>query len=91
MSKSSNKANNKKVKVSTDELIDSAIAQQNNWMENRRNFARRFLKTLNIFARPAPKKDDDGVAIVQDKQQRKTGLRRVHQERQQRPPCRLLL
>ncbi len=74
MSKSSNKANNKKVKVSTDELIDSAIAQQNNWMENRRNFARRFLKTLNIFARPAPKKDDDGVAIVQDKQQRKTGL-----------------
>lgn len=74
MSKSSNKANSKKVKVSTDELIDSAIAQQNNWMENRRNFARRFLKTLNIFARPAPKKDDDAMASTQNKQQRKTGL-----------------
>lgn len=74
MSKSNNKANSKKVKVSTDELIDSAIAQQNNWMENRRNFARRFLKTLNIFARPAPKKDDDAMASTQNKQQRKTGL-----------------
>lgn len=74
MSKSSNKANSKKVKVSTDELIDSAIAQQNNWMENRRNFARRFLKTLNIFARPAPKKDDDAMVSTQNKQQRKTGL-----------------
>ncbi|MDE5615721.1 MAG: LysM peptidoglycan-binding domain-containing protein [Alphaproteobacteria bacterium] len=47
-----------KIKPSTDDLIDSAIAQQNSWMENRRAFAQRFLKSLNIFARPNPKKSD---------------------------------
>lgn len=65
MSKNNNKATNMgKTKRSTDDLIDSAIAQQNDWMENRRNFARRFLKTLNIFARPAPKKDDAASDVV---------------------------
>ncbi len=49
------KNTSQKRKPSTDDLIDSAIAQQNSWMENRRAFARRFLHTLNIFARPAPK------------------------------------
>lgn len=53
-----------KVKRSTDDLIDSAIEQQNNWMEKRRTFARKFLKTLNIFARPAPKKEDEGASNV---------------------------
>lgn len=65
------KYNTKKIKRSTDELIDSAIAQQNTWMEKRRNFARRFLKTLNIFARPAPKKEEN---IVVEKKENKTGL-----------------
>lgn len=66
---------NKKVKRSTDDLIDSAIAQQNTWMENRRTFARSFLKTLNIFARPAPKKDEEVVANSAIKStQRKSGL-----------------
>lgn len=66
---------NKKVKRSTDDLIDSAIAQQNTWMENRRTFARSFLKTLNIFARPAPKKDKEVVANSAIKiTQRKSGL-----------------
>ena len=65
MSKNNNKATNMgKTKRSTDDLIDSAIAQQNDWMENRRNFARRFLKTLNIFARPAPKKDNAASDVV---------------------------
>jgi len=45
-----------KNKQSTDALIDNAIDQQNSWKENRRAFARKFLKTLNIFARPAPHK-----------------------------------
>lgn len=74
MAKSNNKSGSKKVKVSIDELIDSAIAQQNNWMENRRNFARRFLKTLNIFARPAPKKEDDVVVVPSQNKTQKTGL-----------------
>ena len=59
MSKNNNSKNNMgKTKRSTDDLIDNAIAQQNDWMENRRTFARRFLKTLNIFARPNPKPQD---------------------------------
>lgn len=64
-------AKNNKMKRSTDELIDNAIAQQNTWMENRRTFARSFLKTLNIFARPAPKKEEN---IVVEKKENKTGL-----------------
>ncbi len=56
-------ANKSKTKRSTDELINSAIAQQNNWKENRRTFARRFLKTLNIFARPAPKPENESANV----------------------------
>ena len=54
MSKKYTKKN--KIKQSTDALIDNAIDQQNSWKENRRAFAQKFLKTLNIFARPAPDK-----------------------------------
>lgn len=66
---------NKKIKRSTDDLINDAIAQQNDWMENRRNFARRFLKTLNIFARPAPRPDDVATAVRPEKQSKHSGLR----------------
>lgn len=45
-----------RTKRSTDDMIDDAIAQQNDWLENRRSYARRFLKTLNIFARPSVNK-----------------------------------
>ena len=65
---------NKNKKTSTDDLIDSAIAQQKDWMENRRTFARKFLKTLNIFARPAPKKDDTVVATRVVENRRRSGL-----------------
>lgn len=51
-------------KRSTDDLINDSIAQQNAWMENRRNFARRFLKSLNIFARPKQTRDTTVVAPV---------------------------
>jgi len=52
-------SDDKKQKPSVDELIDNAVAQQNQWLENRRAFARRFLHTLNIFARPAPRPQSD--------------------------------
>lgn len=65
---------NKNKKTSTDDLIDSAIAQQKDWMENRRTFARKFLKTLNIFARPAPKKDDAVVTTQVVENRRRSGL-----------------
>lgn len=55
-----------KNKQSTDELIASAIDQQNSWRENRRTFARKFLKTLNIFARPAPTTNENGDVVATD-------------------------
>ena len=71
----SNKNTIGKTKRSTDDMIDDAIAQQNDWLENRRSYARRFLKTLNIFARPANK--DEKVVIVEKKTKEKSdgGLR----------------
>ncbi len=39
-----------KTKRSTDNMIDEAIAQQNNWLNRRRNFTRRFLKSVNVFS-----------------------------------------
>ena len=53
-----------KTKRSTDEMIDDAIAQQNDWLENRRSYARRFLKTLNIFARPSVQKQDSVNDVI---------------------------
>jgi len=48
----STKATMGKTKRSTDNMIDDAIAQQNDWLENRRSYARRFLKKFHIFAKP---------------------------------------
>ena len=42
-----NTANMGKTKRSTDNLIDDAIARQDNWLSRRRRFTRRFLKSLN--------------------------------------------
>lgn len=39
-----------KTKRSTDNMIDEAIAQQNSWLNRRRNFTRRFLKSINVFS-----------------------------------------
>ncbi len=59
MAKNNAKKNNMgKTKRSTDDIINDSIAQQNAWQENRRSFAKRFLKTLNVFAKPAPVKSD---------------------------------
>lgn len=54
-----------KTKRSTDNMIDDAIAQQNDWLENRRSYARRWLKTFNIFARPAK---SEKIVVVEKKQ-----------------------
>ena len=50
-----------KTKRSTDSMIDDAIAQQNDWLANRRNFTRRFLKTLNVFSDQEPEKQKKTV------------------------------
>ena len=58
MSKQS-KGNMGKTKRSTDDMINDAIAQQNDWLENRREYTRGFLKSLNMFARPSNKKQTE--------------------------------
>ena len=63
-----NQNNMGKTKQSTDDMIDSAIAQQNDWLENRREYTRGFLKSLNLFARPAEKKTEDNQDVVKNKQ-----------------------
>lgn len=60
-----------KTKRSTDDMIDNAIAQQNDWLENRRSYARRFLKTLNIFARPSNKNNTPAPAKKTEKKSEK--------------------
>lgn len=52
----SKKNNIGQTKRSTDDLINDAISQQNDWLENRREYTRGFLKSLNLFARPSIKK-----------------------------------
>ena len=49
-----------KTKRSTDNMIDEAIAQQNSWLNRRRNFTRRFLKSVNVFSH----RDDENEKIV---------------------------
>ena len=45
----SNKQNMGSTKRSTDDLINDAISKQNDWLENRRTYTRKFLKKLNVF------------------------------------------
>lgn len=54
----SKKNNMGQTKRSTDDLINDAISQQNDWLENRREYTRGFLKKLNLFARPSAKKPE---------------------------------
>lgn len=70
-----NQSNMGKTKRSTDDMIDSAIAKQNDWLENRREYTRGFLKSLNLFARK--KSDENNVEIKpeQKKNSKKSLLR----------------
>ncbi len=54
----SKKNNMGQTKRSTDDLINDAISQQNDWLENRREYTRGFLKKLNLFARPSSNKTE---------------------------------
>ena len=51
-----NKKDMGKTKRSTDDLIDSAISKQNDWLENRRAYTRSFLKKLNVFSKQESEK-----------------------------------
>lgn len=66
MSKQNKNSNMGKTKRSTDDLINDAIAQQNDWQENRREYTRGFLKSLNMFARPSIKKQENQSVAATD-------------------------
>ena len=71
MSNTNNKnANIGKTKRSTDDLINDALAQQNDWLENRRTYTRGFLKSLNMFA-----KTSDEVKQAETKKEPKTEVK----------------
>ena len=73
-----NKNNMGQTKRSTDEMINDAIAQQNDWLENRREYTRSFLKSLNLFARPGNKSVENqsvDKADIEAARNRKSGLR----------------
>lgn len=79
MAKKNNKnVNMGKTKRSTDDLINDAIAQQNDWLENRREYTRGFLKSLNLFARPSEKKVAESQTTekqsVENARTRRTGV-----------------
>lgn len=65
-----------KTKRSTDDLINDAIAKQNDWLEQRRSFTRSFLKNLNVFAKPSEKnqeKNKADIVIEENKKSMKKG------------------
>lgn len=66
MSKQNKNNNMGKIKRSTDDMINDAIAQQNDWQENRREYTRGFLKSLNMFARPSVKKQENQSVAATD-------------------------
>lgn len=62
------KQNMGKTKRSTDDLINDAINKQNDWLENRREYTRGFLKSLNMFAKKSEKKSEK-VSSAKTKEQ----------------------
>ena len=60
-----------KKKPSTDSMIDDAIAKQNAWLKNRRNFTRGFLKKIDKFACKNPENQAaEKVAASQARERR---------------------
>lgn len=70
-----NQSNMGKTKRSTDDMIDSAIAKQNDWLENRREYTRGFLKSLNLFARKKTDENNVDTKPEQKKNSKKSLLR----------------
>ena len=60
------KQNMGKTKRSTDDLINDAINKQNDWLENRREYTRGFLKSLNMFAKKSDKKSEKASAETKE-------------------------
>ncbi|MBO4700817.1 MAG: LysM peptidoglycan-binding domain-containing protein [Alphaproteobacteria bacterium] len=55
-----------KTKRSTDNMIDEAIAQQNSWLNRRRNFTRRFLRSINVFSHETEEPKKTKVVVTRE-------------------------
>lgn len=65
-------------KRSTDDLINGAVSQQQDWHERRRSFARVFLNSLNVFAKPNPTKKVVGKPAIKTKEEDKKSVLREY-------------
>lgn len=65
---------NSKKKQSTDSMIDDAIAKQNAWLKNRRNFTRDFLKKIDKFACKNSEKKSDAKKNVEHARERRSTI-----------------
>ncbi len=66
-------------KRSTDDLINGSVSQQQDWHERRRNFARVFLNSLNVFAKPNPNKRVVGKPAVKSGGNKKDNRSVLHE------------
>ena len=69
-----------KTKRSTDNMIDDAIAQQNSWLNRRRNFTRRFLRSMNVFAHKDEEEPKEKKAVVHEQRTPRDDNRSVLRE-----------
>lgn len=69
-----------KTKRSTDNMIDEAIARQNGWLNRRRNFTRRFLKSVNVFSRKSESQEEKVVVRERTTRDEKNENRSVLRE-----------
>ena len=77
----SNNSNNMgKTKRSTDNMIDDAIAQQNGWLSRRRNFTRRFLKSINVFSSKEIETEEKVVVVKHERAQNENDNKSVLRE-----------
>lgn len=69
-----------KTKNSTDDMIDNAVNQQQDWHSKRRLFAGKFFRKLNVFAKRNPEKRVIGKPAVKSKSRQKLDNRSVIRE-----------
>jgi len=69
-----------KTKRSTDNMIDDAIAKQNSWLNRRRNFTRRFLKSINVFSSKEIETEEKVVVVKHERAQNENDNKSVLRE-----------
>ena len=67
-----------KTKRSTDDLIDNAVNRQQDWLENRRAFTRKFLQRFNVFKKPEQESKTNVVKTTQKQPSRNRRVLRAY-------------